>query len=45
MELYTILQILSTALFEKLPLNELITTKADKNKNSEIHNQLMLFDL
>jgi len=45
MELYTILQILSISLFEKVPIDELLTTHGDNNKNTQIHNQLMLFDL
>jgi len=43
LELYTILQILSVALFEKAPLNELLTTKNIKTENANNHNQLMLF--
>lgn len=45
MELYTILQILSISLFEKVTINELLTKQEDKDTNSQTHNQLMLFDL
>ena len=35
----------SIALFEQVPLNEILTTQGDKNKNSEYHNQLIMFGL
>jgi len=44
-ELYTILQILSLTLFEKVPINELLTDFNCKITISEDPNQLMLFDL
>ena len=42
--LYTILQILSLMLFEKTPLNQLLNDKALQKLNTEISNQMNLFD-
>ena len=42
--LYTILQILSVSLFEKSPLLEAVTDFVYTFKDSNFHNQLMLFD-
>jgi hypothetical protein len=42
-ELYTILQILSVCVFEKVPVNQLFEN--NKNKTTEGYNQLNLFDL
>ena len=42
--LYTILQILSLTLFEKMPLNQLLTTGLDLSPDPVYHNQLKLFD-
>ena len=42
--LYTILQILSLALFEKTPLNQLLTTELDISPDPVYCNQLKLFD-
>jgi hypothetical protein len=44
-ELYTILQILSVCLFEKVPVNQLFENNNCKNKTTEGYNQLNLFDL
>src|SRR6267154_963768 len=41
--LYTLLQILSVTLFEKLPLDQALTHDADKGVTSQITNQLDLF--
>ena len=41
--LYTLLQILSVTLFEKLPLDQALTLDADKGVTSQITNQLDLF--
>lgn len=43
--LYTILQILSLALFEKTPLNQLIKDSPNTNSQDASYNQLYLFDL
>jgi hypothetical protein len=43
--LYTILQIFSISLFEKVPINQLFTKEEYKNKNKEQYKQLTLFDL
>src|SRR5450756_549527 len=43
--LYTILQILSVTLFEKVPLPQLLASFTPGNSNTEIPNQLPLFDL
>ena len=42
--LYTILQTLSLTLFEKIPLNQLLTTELDFSPDPEYRNQLKLFD-
>lgn len=42
--LYTILQTLSLTLFEKIPLNQLLTTGLDSSSNPVYCNQLNLFD-
>lgn len=44
-ELYTILQILSVCIFEKVPVNQLFENNNYKNKATESYNQLNLFDL
>ena len=44
-DLYTLLQILSITLFEKVPLAQALTAPAHTLKNAHIHNQLSLFDL
>jgi hypothetical protein len=44
-ELYTILQILSVCVFEKVPVNQLFENNKYKNKTTEGYNQLNLFDL
>ena len=44
-ELYTILQILSVCIFEKVPVNQLFENNKYKNKTTEGYNQLNLFDL
>ena len=44
-ELYTILQILSLTLFEKIPLDQLLTKSDYKNEEREMAKQLNLFDL
>jgi IS4 transposase len=44
-ELYTILQILSISLFEKVPLDQLFTKNDYRNLDSINYNQLKLFDL
>ena len=41
---HTILQILSLTLFEKIPLDQLLTTHAITIEDSVYHNQLKLFD-
>jgi hypothetical protein len=43
--LHSILQILSVSAFEKVPLNQLLTTILSENYESDDHNQLMLWDL
>ena len=45
MELYTILQILSLSLFEKVPLDQLLTNIENKTESEVNPNQLNLFDL
>jgi hypothetical protein len=40
-----ILQILSTAIFEKVPLPQLLTANSLQNEKPGLHNQLKLFDL
>lgn len=44
-ELYTILQILSVCLFEKVPVNQLFKNENYKNNTTDSSNQLILFDL
>ncbi len=44
-ELYTILQILSLTLFEKMPLDQLLMISEYKNEMDGMTNQLNLFDL
>ena len=44
LSLYTILQILSLTVFERVPLNQVLTDTYYKNITPEIHNQLNLFD-
>lgn len=44
-ELYTILQILSIGIFEKVPLNQLFKNKDYTNETKSKHNQLKMFDL
>jgi hypothetical protein len=44
-ELYTLLQILSIALFEKVPLQQALTGPGYTPKFGHIHNQLSFFDL
>lgn len=43
--LYTILQILSLTLFEKIPLNQLLNRSDHENDSKNNSNQLFLFDL
>ncbi len=43
--LYKILQVLSVTLFEKMPMNELLTDLDQIQKNELFQNQLSLFDL
>jgi IS4 transposase len=43
--LHSILQILSVSTFEKVPLNQLLTTTLPENYETEDRNQLMLWDL
>jgi hypothetical protein len=43
--LHSILQILSVSTFEKVPLNQLLTTTQPENYETEDRNQLMLWDL
>ena len=44
-EIYTILQILSLSLFEKTPLDQLLTDSENKDENMDTSKQLNLFDL
>jgi len=44
-ELYTILQILSLTLFEKIPLDQLLMKSDCTNEEFAMDNQLNLFDL
>jgi hypothetical protein len=44
LSLYTILQILSITLFEKMPIFQALTTDAYKNEIPSNHIQLKLFD-
>jgi hypothetical protein len=43
--LHSILQVLSVSVFEKVPLDQLLTTTLPENYDSEDHNQLRLWDL
>jgi branched-subunit amino acid transport protein len=43
--LHSILQVLSVSVFEKVPLNQLLTTTLSENYNSADHNRRMLWDL
>ncbi len=43
-DLYTILQILSLTLFEKIPLNQMLTDRSYNEEACAMHNQLNLFD-
>ena len=45
LELYTILQILSITLFEKMPLTQVLTETNYRTKPTCLHNQLPLFEL
>lgn len=45
LDLYTILQILSVYAFEKAPLAQVLSSGDYTPANSDIHNQLLLFDL
>lgn len=45
MNLYTILQILSVAIFERTPIPRLLNNMTCEIQNTENHNQLLLFDL
>jgi hypothetical protein len=45
MSLYTMLQILSLSLFEKTPINQLFKKHIQPDENTDIYNQLTLFDL
>lgn len=44
-DLYTLLQILSITLFEKVPLRQALAGPAFTPQSSDSHNQLQLFDL
>jgi hypothetical protein len=44
-DLYTLLRILSVTLFEKMPLQQALTSFAHGSEESQTHNQLSLFDL
>ncbi len=44
-ELYTILQILSISIFEKVSVNQLFENRNYKNNNDSDYNQLKMFDL
>ncbi len=43
-DLYTILQILSLTLFEKIPLNQILTDRSYNEEACAMRNQLNLFD-
>ena len=45
LNLYTILQILSITLFEKVPLLQAVTETDYKTINTDLDKQLLLFDL
>ena len=42
--LYTLLQILSVTLFEKMPLQQAFTTNASVENQANLSNQMILFD-
>jgi IS4 transposase len=42
--LYTLLQVLSLTLFERTPINQLVTDRDNDSQDSLEHNQLTLFD-
>ena len=42
--LYQTLQILSITLFEKMPLQQALTSTSNRSEGSELHNQLSFFD-
>jgi len=42
--LYTILQILSVTIFERMPLNQIVTKTGCKMGSDDMANQLNLFD-
>ena len=42
--LYTLLQILSVTLFEKMPLQQAFTTNASIENQANLSNQMILFD-
>ena len=44
-DLYTILQILSVSIFEKVPITQVLTTTDVLNKSTQNDNQLLLFNL
>jgi hypothetical protein len=43
-DLYTMLQILSITLFEKMPLNQLFRDRSYNDEDCAMRNQLNLFD-
>jgi hypothetical protein len=45
LDLYTILQILSVTIFEKVSIFQVLTNPSYKNLGGENYNQLSLFDL
>ena len=45
LSLYTILQVLSVTLFEKIPLQQALTETASQTGMARLPNQLMLFNL
>ena len=44
MSLYTILQVLSVTLFEKIPINQVFKNTSYENESEQIYKQLKLFD-
>ena len=42
--LYTLLQILSVTLFEKIPINQALAAADSKYNTTEVNNQLNLFE-
>jgi hypothetical protein len=44
-DLYTILQILSISIFEKVPITQVLTTIGSVNESAQSDNQLLLFNL